>query len=568
MKRNLTALISFILICVMALSMAGCGGSAEKTGSDAEDQASQASGSEDEVLEPITLTMYCADPSATWNEMKDDVGKVITEKTGVTLEMEFAVGDPQQKEALFAASGEYPDIMQARYPNLLVDAGALMDLTGLIEEHAPNIKKVYGDYLVRQRWNLEDPSIYVIASVDTVDQQFFDATGGFELQFAVLKDQNYPKIRTVKDFENAIKAYKDKYPKIDGKETIGLSLIAEDWRSMITVRNPAFFATGAPDDGEWYIDPKTYEAKQHYLRPEEKEYFRWLNHVNSIGLLDKETFTQKYDQYKAKIATGTVLALIDQEWQYKDGEDALKKEGKHDRCYAHFPVTLNEDIKDHSFQRTGFSGGLGTSITQKCKDPERAIKFLDFLASEEGQILNNWGIKDKHYTVDENGIRHMTPEAQDRKVNDNTNFTRESGISQYRMSIRYGDGVKDSTGSYYTTNFPEQVVKDYTDAEREILSKYNATTWLDLFPQPSEFEVKEWGAAWQIQIPVDSDLHELNQRFDDIVKKRIPEAILCEPSKFDQVYDSFLDELKRAGADKAGAEYSQMIKDRIKLWSN
>ena len=70
--------------------------------------------------------------------------------------------------------------------------------------------------------------------------------------------------------------------------------------------------TGGPDDGQWYIDPETYEAIYHIRRPEEKEYFRWLNHMNDIGLLDPESFVQKYDQYKAKIAQGRVLALTDQ----------------------------------------------------------------------------------------------------------------------------------------------------------------------------------------------------------------------------------------------------------------
>ncbi len=58
---------------------------------------------------------------------------------------------------------------------------------------------------------------------------------------------------------------------------------------MITVSNPAVATAGVPDEGEIYIDPATYEAKFHYLRPEEKEYFRWLNHMHDIGLLDPET---------------------------------------------------------------------------------------------------------------------------------------------------------------------------------------------------------------------------------------------------------------------------------------
>lgn len=57
--------------------------------------------------------------------------------------------------------------------------------------------------------------------------------------------------------------------------------------------NPAVTATGGPDDGEYYIDPKTHKAILHYKRPEEREYFRWLNHMYNEGLLDKDTLCKK-----------------------------------------------------------------------------------------------------------------------------------------------------------------------------------------------------------------------------------------------------------------------------------
>ena len=106
---------------------------------------------------------------------------------------------------------------------------------------------------------------------------------------------------------------------------------------------------------------------------------------------------QKYDQYIAKIASGRVLGLIDQDWDFQDGENALKAEGKFEYGYGHYPVTLTEEFKDTSFWPVGFSPGWGVGITVDCPDPVRAIKFLDFLASEEGQILDNWGIEGKHY---------------------------------------------------------------------------------------------------------------------------------------------------------------------------
>lgn len=523
---------------------------------------------------PVTFTFFGADASPNWNNMQDEVGKAITEKTGVTIEAEFDVGSGggDNKIALMAASGDVPDLIFAK-GNLskLVDAGYIVDMTELIDKHAPNIKKIFSENMNRLKYSNEDPAIYSIPTNVGVDQQYFDAGGGFEIQQRVLKELGYPKVRTVQDFENVLKQYVEKNPTTDGQPTIPLTLNADDWRIMITVTNPAFIATGAPDDGEYYVDPQTYEAKLHYKRPEEKEYFRWLNHMYNEGLLDKDTFVQKDDQYKAKIASGRVLGLIDQEWGYMDAENALKSAGKDEYTYAHFPVTLSEEYKDHSFQSAGVDG-YGISITTACKDPVRAIKFIDWLSSDEGQVLVNWGIEGKHYTVDENGKRVIPEEITDRRVNDTTNFTKQTGLGNpdglYKIfGARYGDGVKDPSGNYYTTNFPEQIVENYTEAEKETLKAYNATTWKDLFPQEDDFPAKEWGALYNMPVPTDGDYQVIFQKTQDIVRKRIPEAILAKEADFDKVYDAFLAELDKAGAQKMEAEYTELVKKRVELFT-
>ncbi|MDQ0901871.1 ABC transporter substrate-binding protein [Paenibacillus sp. V4I7] len=561
MKKK-TATMTAVLLITAIVTATGCTKDAAQPS--ATPNSTNATSSNDTT--PITFSMYSADPNQDWDDMQSGVGKKIKEKTGVTLKIEFPVGPSDQKVGLMASSGEYPDLVMAKGDTQkLIDAGAMLDLTPLIDKYGPNIKKVYGDYFKRLRLSNEDHAIYQLPTAQ-VNQKYFDSEGGFELQHQVLKELGYPKIKTLQDYENAIKAYKEKHPTIDGKPTIGLSLLADDWRILISVTNPAFYTTGAPDDGEFYIDQNTYESKYHFLRPEEKEYFRWLNHMNSIGLLDPESFVQKYDQYKAKIASGRVLGLIDQKWEYGEGENVLKKDGKFDQTYAHFPVTMNENIKDHAFQDTGYLAGNGIGITTKAKDPVRAIKFLDWLASDEGQVLVNWGIEGVDYKV-ENGKRVITPEAQDKKTSNPSAYKKENGIANYWLSARYGDGVKDPSGNYYNPVFPEQIQKNYTQADKDTLKAYNATTYLDLWPKPEEFPVRKYGAAWTINHPTGSDLQVTFQKSEDIMKKRIPEAILAKPENFDKVWDAFMADLDKVGVKKMGEQFTQMVKDRVKLWN-
>ncbi|EFM08655.1 extracellular solute-binding protein family 1 [Paenibacillus curdlanolyticus YK9] len=516
---------------------------------------------------PITYTMLAADPSPDWNQMQDEVGKKITEKTGVTLKMDFATD--ANKVALVAASGEYPDIISAKgSSNLFVDAGAVLDLTDLIDQYGPNLKKVYGDYWNRLKWSNDDQGVYVVPTYDGVGNTYFDAGGAFSLQHQAVEEAGYPQIKTVKDYEKVIADYVAKHPTTaDGKKTLGLSLLADDWRIMISVTNPAFQATGASDDGEIYIDPKTYQATFHYRRPEEKEYFRWLNHMNDIGLIDPESFVQKEDQYKAKIAQGRVVGVIDQKWGFQSSIDSLKKEGKNAATYGFYSVQMDDKTVDHTFEPTGFMGGYGLMISKDAKNPERIIQMLDYLASEEGQVLINWGIEGKHYNV-ENGKRVIPQAVQDQKTNDASNFKKTTGIGLYNnYGPHYGDGVQDSTGNYFTTNFPEQIQKTYSEEDKKVLAAYGKTTWKDFYPSEKEFAAKPWGAAWNLPVPSDSDANIIYNKLTPIVRKRIPEIILSKPSEFDAKWDAFLAELDKNGVKKYEEEYTKYIQERVNLWS-
>ncbi|WP_148630972.1 ABC transporter substrate-binding protein [Bacillus sp. E214] len=520
----------------------------------------------EETTGPVTFSLFSADPHSQWDKMESPVSKAIKDKTDVTIDPEFDVNGGDQKISLMIASGEYPDLILPKgNAGNLVDAGAFIDLTDLIEEHAPNLKKIYGDYLNRLKWSNEDEGIYILPTA-AVDQTYFEPGTGFMLQHDVVQKLGYPEIRTVEDVEKAIKEYKAKYPTIDGKPTIGLSLLADDWRIQISTTNPAFYATGAPDDGEFYIDPKSHEAKLHYRRAEEKEYFRWLNHMNDIDLLDKESFVQKYDQYLAKISSGRVLSVTDTDWQIGDADRALRESGKTERMYGMYPVTLNEQFKHHNFQDTGYLGGWGIGITVDNEDPVRAIKFIDYLASEEGQILQNWGIEGEHYEVVD-GKRVISKEEMDQR-NSNANYVKETGIGALKgFAPYYGDGITDSTGQTFSIASREQIKDGYTDVEKEVLSNYGVEMWADLYPQKEDFPVKEWGAAFNMAVPSGSDTELIMQKCLDIVKKRIPEAILADPDNFDKVWDTFMKDLEKADVEQAEKEYTKLIKDRIELWN-
>jgi len=565
MLQKLKKIMTLMMVMtVLASFFSGC----SKEEATVETQTSQ-EGSETTLNAPITFSYWSADTTAGQLDdgYKSPVSQEIKRLSGVTLEKEFVIGDPREKLSFMAASGEYPDLIYAlEYSNIIVDAGGYVRLDELIDQYGPNIKKLYGEDLARLRYSMEDPSIYFLG-LPTVGQVRYEPELGFQLQHDVVKSLGYPKMETLEDFEKAIQAYVDKNPTIDGKPTIGLSLLADDWRIKISVTNPAVASTGGPDDGEWFYDTKTGTAAIHLMRNDEKEYFRWLNHMNAIGLLDPESFIQKYDQYQAKIAEGRVVALADAKWEYVDAEVSLKAAGMPERTYGMYPLTLNDSYTFADFRPVGYSGGYGVGISTSCKDPVAAIKFLDWMCSDEAQILARWGIEGTHYQVVD-GKRTFFPEVF-KQMNEDANFATETGIGIYSWPWPgYGQGALDKNGDYYSPTYEETIINAYSEPEKEVLAAYGATMWKDLYPAETEFEKSPYGVLWQINIPSDTEAAVVMAKYDEITAKRIPEAVLATPSEFDERWDSYMQELKDINISLLETEFNKLIDEKIQLWTN
>ncbi|ADL49827.1 ABC transporter substrate-binding protein [Clostridium cellulovorans] len=545
-----TKLLSLLLVSALAVtSLVGCGSKKEEAKTEKDDKA------------PITFSFYSADGVA--NDFTDPIAKKITEKTGVSLKIDYPVGGNNQKVPLMIASGEYPDLIYAKGDTTkLVEAGALVPLDDLIDKYGPNIKKLYGDYLNRLRFSSEDKKIYTLG-VYGVNNANWKPDGSMQIQNAVLEDAGYPQVKTLDDVYKLIKNYKAKYPTINGQETIGMSLCADDWRWLITVGNPSGFVLGQGDNGQWKVDPETYKAEYKFLDPQMKEYYTWLNKLYKEGLLDPESFTQKYDQYIAKLSTGRVLLISDAYWDYKDANISLNANNQANRTFFPLAVTLNDKVK-FNMTNAGYSGASGVGITTSCADPERAIKFIDWLCTDEAQILNNWGIEGVNYEIVDG--KRVVPQAEKDKKNTDKDYGKKTGLGQYGYPFpQYGDGVQDESGQYYTTNSKEDIIADYNEAYKKTLAAYGKKMVLDMFPDEKDFPVSDFGAAYNIKIPNDSPITIAQKKADDLSQSKIPQLIMS--NNFDADWTAYQKDLNTPELQTANEEMTKLIKATVDLWS-
>lgn len=543
---------ALLLTAAMVASLAvGCGG---------KKKSNESSTDENGVT---TLTFYNADLQED-DPWSDPVAEVLTEKTGVKLETDHPVGEDKQRISLMIAEQKFPDMIYAKGDaGSLIDAGVLIDLTDLIEEYGPNIKKMYGDEFDKLKYSEDDPSIYQLSSYEMGGTKYEDA-GTAQVQFDVLKENNYEVPKDLDAFEKMIKDYLTAHPKTeDGMDTIGISISASDWHWMITLGNPAgYIAEGAPDNGQWLID-EDYNASYKFTSEKVREYFKWLNRMYNEGILDPEFATQTHDDYIAKISSGRVLALFDTQWDYQDGEKILKQDGKLGKTYCGLPLTMDEDTKAPTLMYQGLPTGQGVGITTNCENPEAAIKFLDYICSDEGQVLVNWGIEGTNYQIDDEGHRYREQEEIDASKNDK-NYQKTTGVMFHQYPFpRYGTGVEDSTGSTYTTTSRDSVIAEYNEEQKAACEAWGVETLLDIFPQQDEFETPDFSPVWAMSKPVEFD--EIGNKLDEIAQAALISCVMAKEADFDTSYDKMISDLEGSGMSEAEEMLTEIVKDKAAL---
>ena len=568
MKRKV---VSLMLVSAMVAGMlAGCGsdsgsskgGSSTETGSAAEASSSGETADDADDKSPITFEYFNADgKNGNWD---NPVAKAITEATGVTLDVSYPVasqGDAKEDVALMIANDEYPDMIYAKGSATdLYQAGALIDMTDLIEKYGPNIKKMYGAEMEKLKWSQDDPGIYQL-SYAGVNQKTLTTGGSCQIQWAALKENDYKYPKTLDEYEKMIKSYLAAHPKTeDGLDMIGITMSASDWHWMITLGNPAgLIADASPDNGQWIIDDE-YNVHYKHVTDEEKEYFKWLCRMYNEGILDPNFATQTDDDYIAKVASGRVVAITDAEWHYSQCEATLVADGKVDQTYVGLPVTLREDQVEKALLYQGTTVGWGIGITKSCEDPVRAIKFLDYLCSDEGQILYHWGIEGENYFLDDDGQPYRTDEEVAKSQSD-PDYAKNTGIDNYTGFPIYGTGSYSEDGFPYTPTTKESVIANYNTAEKEGCEAMGFEMLTDMFAQPEEFDLLPYSALWAYQQP--QELAEKQTILDEIAWPGLVKCVTGTEDEFDGNWETMVQELTDNGLADAEEAMTEFLATKL-----
>lgn len=520
--KKLIAVLSAAMLSVSALS--GCGG-----------------GGIDDDSGNITLTAY--DKNVTTSFGNDDVSREIIKQTGVTLDYNQASGDTKEKLNLMLASNSYPDLILIDRSSGMIDkfisAKALIPLEDLIEEYAPNIKEQYGEYLDRSK--SEDGHIYGLPNWYGLDEEpvlAFMIRKDYLAEVAPEEVVNGDRPITQSEFLEYLRAFKEKHPNIDGKTSVPLTMWAENWGSAIGGFKGMFgIKTYAQDGDILQLDFKD---------PNYKLMLAYMNTIKREGLLDAEWATNKEQLWKQKLTSGVVFATPEAYWNTAEASTILS-ENNPDAVYLPYKVVADGvDPSKTTYSSRNPMGWDIVGITSTNPYPERTIKFLDFIASDEGQKLIMSGAEGVNYTM-ENGVRTIPDDMLADMESDISAYSKKTGVRYWTICVKNGN-AKDGL-PYYLYNAYN------TDETTQFAKKTMGDTIWDCSP-------------YEDLTPVGGTVEALNyKKLSDLSLEYCTKLInASSEQEFNTMWDSFMSDAESLDEANIESIITENYQKKMKLW--
>lgn len=494
--------------------------------------------------EPLTVTVFCGDPG---DQPASDnkIYKMIEDELGIKFEFEFLAGDLDETLGTKLIGEDYPDLFNgSNSAEKLINGGALIDLLPYIsEEKTPNLYNHIKDLL--PSLVDEEGKLYIIPNYGIYyNEQITNYCNGpaFFIQKQVLAWAGYPQIKTLNEYFDLIERFIAANPTDEnGAAYEGFAILCEGWRHFCLI-NPVQHLMGRPNDGEVIVNVNSgnWETETFINQPYAKGYYQKLNEMYNKGLIKKDTFVMNYDQYIAKLSSGTVLAMFDQTWDFGTATQALETAGMNKNTYIALPLVYDESygygtITEQYLNGTVPNKNRGFGISVNCEYPERMIELFETLLSDRWQTILQWGIEGEDYTVSEDGRMLMTQEQY---------LQRSDASWQIKnMAKAIWDGAPKKQGLMDNGNAWDPASQDeiyfdrMNDYDKEFLAAYGYKKPADFFNAPCE--LAPYGEAWQIdKAPIQDD-------YDDfllIQDQQLPGIIMAtDEADFNAKWDAFVE---------------------------
>ncbi|MBO5008466.1 MAG: extracellular solute-binding protein [Clostridia bacterium] len=319
----------------------------------------------------------------------------------------IGTGSADQESLLFA-SGDFADVVLG---NMLQDTdvskyasnGVLIPLDDYINEDiTPNLCKLFEKYpSAKAVSTYTDGHIYALPRFNGMKSDYLESV--MFINKVWLDKLNLEVPTTTDELYNVLKAFKTKDPNGNGQADEVPMIFANGHSfSMPEALLSSWGVSTKHGEMEGFLTVKKGKVKFAPAMNEWKEMIKYYNKLYTEGLLDIEVFTQSFEQFQAKVSSQT--SKIGVAWSKTNPF-----------------VNADEYIAIAPVSAPGYDivwrihpGALGIknvfSITNKCKDIEGAMKWIDTFYTEEATLENWYGPVGEVFTVDNGMYKFNKPE--------------------------------------------------------------------------------------------------------------------------------------------------------------
>lgn len=309
--------------------------------------------------------------------------KYITEKTGVDLNIILNPGVGAEKMNTMVAADALPDLVSCGFWEGFVDnmikSGQVYSLNELADKYDPYFYEISSDMVLN--WYQRDDgktygySFYSLDPNNVPEGIKYSSASSFLVRKDIYEAIGKPDMTTPEGFIKALEDAKKKFPEVEGAPLIPFAFTHhfDDFGNYSEVVLNEFLGLGKFENGE-------------YFGRNTPEYVTWIKTFSNAfrkGLMSDSVLVDNQNQIKDKVAQGRYFALLG---TYTDVINEIKSLYEKDPNKTYIAVNGPSGSKPPALRGVYGPGGWEMFfITKNCKDPERAIQFLTYLLSDEGQ---------------------------------------------------------------------------------------------------------------------------------------------------------------------------------------
>ncbi|MCR5754155.1 MAG: extracellular solute-binding protein [Acetatifactor sp.] len=397
---------------MLAGGLTACGDVKEASSKDASTSSTkntEESTDGDEVVELKMLSL----PSNSSGVVEGWWAEEVKRQVGVSIELLPCGDQGEQKLQALMASGELPDIVCFKDYKQVENAVA-GDMLLAYDDYKELLPDLYQNAAIPLKYAAENLSCGQgkAYTVGTDAKMFMETRGDKEpwIRYDLYRELGLPEINSLHDYLPVLKQMQDMEPvNEDGQKVYGLSLW-KDWDR--TFMCSAMFAgkfTGVEmiEGTLVEIDYNSETPRVRSILDEDSLYLKFVDFLyqaNQMGLLDPDSMTQRFDDAISKMGAGRVLMGLGS-WGVSDFATAERQE----EGIGHMPVFIKDSYTvSEGLQPVGRNWTV--SVSKACKNPEAAMKFINYMFSYDGAMLQQNGPKGVMWDVDEKGNPYVTEE--------------------------------------------------------------------------------------------------------------------------------------------------------------